>query len=51
MATRALTEQEMSEYASGVSGKAVANLIFTFVYLDIERPNMFDLWVSLCCRI
>jgi hypothetical protein len=51
MAIKAITVQEMKEYAGGDSGKAVANLIFTFMLLDIERPNMFDLWMSLWCRM
>jgi hypothetical protein len=28
----------------------VANLVFTFMYLDIGRPNMFDLFMLMCVK-
>ena len=41
ISTIEITEEQMKEYADGVGGQAVANLVFTFMYLDIGRPNMF----------
>jgi hypothetical protein len=47
---REITDEQMKEYASGVSGQAVANLVFTFMYLGIGRPNMFDLFMLMCIK-
>jgi hypothetical protein len=50
MTKREITEEQMLEYTSGISGQAVANLVFTFMYLGIERPNMFDLFMLMCIK-
>jgi hypothetical protein len=50
MTNREITEEQMLEYTSGISGQAVANLVFTFMYLDIGRPNMFDLFMLMCIK-
>jgi hypothetical protein len=47
---REITDEQMKEYADGVGGQAVANLVFTFMYLDIGRPNMFDLFMLMCVK-
>ncbi len=47
---REITDKEMLEYTSGVGGQSVANLVFAFMHLDIERPNMFDLFMLMCCK-
>lgn len=47
---REITDKEMLEYTSGVGGQSVANLVFAFIHLDIERPNMFDLFMFMCIK-
>ena len=37
----------MKDYADG-SGKVVMGLVFVFMYLEIDRPNSFDLFMLLC---
>lgn len=45
-----ITDKEILEYTSGVGGQAVVNLVFAFMHLNIERPNMFDLFILMCVK-